>query len=760
VVNVTQRPRKIIFVTTGLRVGGAETMLTRLAMAQPGVADEITVVSLTPAEAYVGRLRARGITVLELRFDKLSAIPRGIFELAKLIAKSRPDIVQGWMYHGDLAALAALALSGWRRQTQLIWSIRCSDMDLRRYGVGLRFAVKACALLSAWPDLVIANSTAGLKSHLALGYHPRRAEVVANGIDVDAFRPDSAARHTVRMELGIPNDAIVLAHVARVDPMKDHHSFLSAMAELPELSALLIGAGTENLPSAPNLFPLGRRDDVARLLTAADFVVSSSRFGEGFSNALAEGMACGLPPIATDVGDARLLVGDTGLVVPRENPSALADAIRTLVRESATLRAERAVKARARIVENFPMPRAIARYTQLYMSVASPSIAEVPTTAQDRSTAAHSLPRRRVMFLYWGQRGAMSRFTLSLAETSKSMNQIDALISVSQENELFDKFKLADIKLFPIRTFTSRIGAITQAYRIVALRRSFAECLHAQRIEAIVVLMPHIWSPLISGIAKRMRIPYTVIVHDAMGHIGDPTALINHWLLYDAQRADRVVTLSRSVANELIASSSIPSERMSTLFLPNFYNRHESRPHRRNPSSPLRLLFFGRILPYKGLPLFVAALEKVRANGIPIEIGVYGEGKLGVEGQRLEALGAKIVNQWIPESEIDKIFSQYDALVLSHVEASQSGVVALAFGRGLPVVTTPVGGLTEQVVHEVNGLVADSVTSDALAAQIFRLATEPGLYGRLSETISRDFPQKSMRVFLERLMDCCFPFDR
>jgi glycosyltransferase involved in cell wall biosynthesis len=368
-VGVTLRPRKVLYVTAGLRGGGAEAMLTRLASAQPGVAHDITIVSLLPAEAHMERLGAGGVTVVELRFDKAGGIATGLFKLASLIAESRPDIVQGWMYHGDLAALVALVLSGRRRQTRLVWSIRCTAMDWRGYGVGLWLVVKACALLSGWPDLVTANAVAGLKSHLALGYRPRRAEVVANGIDIDEFRPDAAARRAVRTELGIADDAIVLAHVARVDAMKDHGSFLAAMAGLPDLSAILVGAGTENLPAAPNVLRLGRRHDVARLFAAADFVVSSSRRGEGFSNVLAEGMACGLAAVATDVGDAKLIVGDTGLIVSPESPDALAAAIRTLAAESAAARAERGSKARARIVENFAMPRAVQRYVDLYQSL-------------------------------------------------------------------------------------------------------------------------------------------------------------------------------------------------------------------------------------------------------------------------------------------------------------------------------------------------------------------------------------------------------
>jgi glycosyltransferase involved in cell wall biosynthesis len=370
-VGVILRSRKILYVTAGLRGGGAEAMLVRLATARPGVADEITIASLLPAEAHMGRLRAAGIEVIELRFDRGGGVAAGLARLARLIAKSRPDIVQGWMYHGDLAALVALVLSGRRRRTHLIWSIRCSAMDWRSYGLGLALIVKACALLSRWPDVVTANSAAGLKSHLALGYCPRRAEVVANGVDVDEFRPDAAARRAVRTELGIPDDAIVLVHVARVHAMKDHGSFLTAIAALPELSALLVGAGTENLPSARNLLRLGHRHDVARFFAAADFVVSSSRFGEGFSNVLAEGMACGLPAVATDVGDAKLIIGETGLVVPPERPDALAAAIRTLAAESAMVRAERGSRARARIVENFALEHPIRRYVELYESLGS-----------------------------------------------------------------------------------------------------------------------------------------------------------------------------------------------------------------------------------------------------------------------------------------------------------------------------------------------------------------------------------------------------
>ena len=366
---MSKRPRKIIYVTTDLRTGGAEAMLTRMVTAEPRLADEIIVASLLPIQAYGDRLRSAGVSVVEFNFDRIFGAPYGLVGLARLIAAHRPEIVQGWMYHGDLAALLALAISGRRGRTSLIWSIRCSELDLSRYGHILRWVIKACTLLSGRPDVVTANSVAGMKFHLARGYHPRRSEIIVNGIDLDEFKPDASARAAMRHRLGIKEDRVVVAHVARVDPMKDQKTFLAAMAELPDVHALTIGAGTERLSDMPNVSRLGRRDDVPALLAAADFVASSSAFGEGFSNAIAEGMACGLPAVATDVGDAREIIGDTGLVVPPRDHRALADAIRALAAESPAARTSRGIRARERIAERFSLDRAVARFAALYETV-------------------------------------------------------------------------------------------------------------------------------------------------------------------------------------------------------------------------------------------------------------------------------------------------------------------------------------------------------------------------------------------------------
>jgi glycosyltransferase involved in cell wall biosynthesis len=360
------RPRCILHVITDLYVGGAEITLSRVLAAKPGLADRSRVVSLLPSGFLAEELRAAGIPLVELNMRKPFGAVTGVLRLARLVAEWKPDIVQGWMYHGDLAALLALILSGRRRATRLAWNIRCSTLDFSRYSSLLRLVVRACAALSSFPDLVIANSQAGMDAHRTLGYRPRRAEIVPNGIDMEKFKPNPTCRMAVRRELGIPEEAIVLAHVARLDPMKDHAGFLQAMTQLSDLHALLVGAGTDSLTAPPNVHRLGRRSDIPRLLAAADFIVSSSAFGEGFSNALAEGMACGLPPIATDVGDAVIIVGDSGLVIPPRDVAALTDAIRAMVQETHQQRAARGIAARAHIAGHFSLELAHERFKQVY----------------------------------------------------------------------------------------------------------------------------------------------------------------------------------------------------------------------------------------------------------------------------------------------------------------------------------------------------------------------------------------------------------
>ena len=360
---------RVMHVITGLTRGGAESQLATLLRAAAPDMGRAVVVSLLPGGAHRAVLESAGIPVHDLGMARgrpsLLAFPR----LARLIRRYRPHFLHAWMYHAQLLATLTLAISGRWRGTRLIWGVRGSELDFACYGRSLRWVVRSCGWLSSWPDAVLFNSEAGITAHRDLGFRPRRSELIDNGIDTERFRPDPALRSQVRAELGIAPTADLIAHVARVDPMKDHATFLAALGKLARAEALLIGPDTERLATPANVHALGARDDVERLLAASDLIVSSSAFGEGFSNALAEGMAAGLPAVATEAGDSARIVGATGRLVPPHEPAALAEAMAALLDESRAARAARGAEARRRVESRFSIARAVDAHGVLYASL-------------------------------------------------------------------------------------------------------------------------------------------------------------------------------------------------------------------------------------------------------------------------------------------------------------------------------------------------------------------------------------------------------
>ncbi|MBM3527021.1 MAG: glycosyltransferase [Alphaproteobacteria bacterium] len=356
----------VLHVISGLGAGGAESSLANLARAlqQRGMPQH--VVSIGDEGVHGSELRDAGVGLTALNVASTLQAPAAVARLTGVLRRLRPQIVQGWMYHGNLAAALAHRFAPGRAGRHLLWNLRASNMDAARYGRVIRCG----AALSAWPEVVIANSEAGAEFHASRGFRPRRSLVIANGIDVDRFAPDPAARQALRTELGIPQDAVVVIHVARVDPMKDHATFLAAMAATSGVVGVMVGGRTGSLRTPPNVRAMGLRHDVARLLAMGDIVISTSAFGEGFSNAIAEGMGAGLVPIATDVGDARRIVGDSGRVVPPVDPAALAAAIAAEAALTPAERAARGARARTRIVENFSLAKAVDAYERLYAALA------------------------------------------------------------------------------------------------------------------------------------------------------------------------------------------------------------------------------------------------------------------------------------------------------------------------------------------------------------------------------------------------------
>jgi glycosyltransferase involved in cell wall biosynthesis len=373
---------RVLHIISGLNEGGAEAVLYRLCTFSVKRAGDI-VASLTSGGVYAARLRAAGLKVHELAMPRGRLTVDGLAKLYQIIKSTRPDLVQTWMYHADMVGglMAKLA-----HQDGVVWGLHNSSLDRSAISRSTGWVVKACALLSgAIPARIISCSEKARDFHVYLGYPPERIIVVPNGYDCELFAPDPGRRWAIRHELGLSHNEPLIGTVARFHPQKDHKNLLDALAMLANgLGApkcVLVGTGmdaaNEELATliharglGDRLHLVGMRTDVPAIMNALDIHVLASA-AEAFPNVVAEAMACGTPCVVTDVGDAPLIVGCTGWIVPPMNSGALADAMELALHalREPTSWERRQQACRARIVDNFTLDKMVAGYEALWRRV-------------------------------------------------------------------------------------------------------------------------------------------------------------------------------------------------------------------------------------------------------------------------------------------------------------------------------------------------------------------------------------------------------
>ena len=326
---------KVLFFIRSLEVGGSQRQLTMLSegLARRGH-DVIAAVfytgkqiELTPSQSAI-RVVALGKSG---RWDVVGPLTR----LRRLMLTERPDVIYALL--PMQTALAAL-LRPRRLAARLVFGIRSAGVEANRYDALVALTYRLEALLARRADLIIANADAGRADAISRGFPSDRVVVIANGIDTDVMRPDAEGGRERRRAWGIADDALVIGCVARLDPMKDHASFLGAAArftaQVPTARFVCVGDGAaayraeleelaQSLGLADRVVWAGEIAKVTAAYNAFDITTLPSAFGEGFPNVIGESMACGIPVVATDVGDARAIIGELGEVVPPKRPDLL-----------------------------------------------------------------------------------------------------------------------------------------------------------------------------------------------------------------------------------------------------------------------------------------------------------------------------------------------------------------------------------------------------------------------------------------------------
>jgi glycosyltransferase involved in cell wall biosynthesis len=377
----------VLCLITALVGGGAEMMLYRLMSRLDRTKFNPQVISMMDHGPVSEKIRALGIPVRSLGMSQGMPNPLALLKLVRWLQCDRPDVIQTWMYHADLFGSFAAKLVGNRA---ISWNIRNSNLSGEESKGLTHVTVRLCAGLSRWaPRKIVCCSESAREVHTALGYASDNMVVIPNGYDLDTFKPDLAARQSVRMELQIFETALVIGLVARFDPQKDHRIFLMAAGllhrDMPDVHFILCGEEItkQNLDLMrwikdagiqDRCHLLGRRDDIPRINATFDIATLSSSFGEAFPNVVAEAMSCGIPCVVTDVGDAALIVGETGMVVPSRNPAALADAWRAMLNMDRETRTKLGLTARQRVMENYNLSKIVSCYESLFEELACKSL--------------------------------------------------------------------------------------------------------------------------------------------------------------------------------------------------------------------------------------------------------------------------------------------------------------------------------------------------------------------------------------------------
>ncbi len=378
----------VVHVITDLGQGGAEAMLEKLILASRAATPEVAhrVVSLRSVGTVGARLVAAGVAVDALGATGLASLPACLRRLTALLRQTPPrTIVQTWMYHADLIG----GLAARRAGRLVVWNIRQTGLERADIGRTTRAVVRACGLLSSrLPARILCNARAAIAAHARFGYDTGRFEVIPNGFDTARIARDEAGAARVREAWRLHGDDIAVGLVARLDPQKDHATFVRAAAiaaaRLPALRFVLVGRGIpesaalRELISKANLearFVLdGQRSDIAAVMSALDVFCLSSR-AEGFPNVLGEAMACETPAVTTDCGDARVVLGDDARVAPVGDAAALAERIVRVCALPAPQRRALGAGDRARIVREFDIRQVWYTYLALYTRLAGACVA-------------------------------------------------------------------------------------------------------------------------------------------------------------------------------------------------------------------------------------------------------------------------------------------------------------------------------------------------------------------------------------------------
>ena len=307
---------KIVHIISSLDVGGCEKILYDILNFDKSKKSKTLIISLNPEGYYKKKLEQAGYLVLSLNFKK--NIFKSIFLFNKFILNFKPDIIQGWMYHGNFFGLIAKAILF--KKTTLFWNIRQTMYDINLEKKSTKIIIYIGKLFSKYPKKILCNSQISISQHIKYGYS-NNFKLIRNGIDTDKFKIQPSLGTNFRKKYGIDENADCIGLIARYHPMKDHNFFIKSILRIlnnKNIMVIIVGKDIERkkkeiIKIVPNdvinkFILIDEYDNINEILNSLNIICITSRWGEGMSNILIEAMSTGLSCISSDIGDNKFLV--------------------------------------------------------------------------------------------------------------------------------------------------------------------------------------------------------------------------------------------------------------------------------------------------------------------------------------------------------------------------------------------------------------------------------------------------------------------
>jgi glycosyltransferase involved in cell wall biosynthesis len=371
---------KLLFVTTGLNIGGAERAMHSIINNGLGERHTIKVISLRDSGHFGERFASDGIEVCCLNLQNPIKLFLSILKGVKFARKFEPDLIQGWMYHGNIFSLLLGRFT--RAKPKVYWGIRQTLYDIRKEKVLTQMIIRFEAKLSVLTDGIIYNSKKSQNQHESIGFSKENSIYIPNGFNLSVWKPDAEKRKVLRKEFEIPESSFVIGYIGRFHQMKNIELLFEVMervlSENTNLIFLIVGKNTDrkNLKLKPfydrlppqQIVSLGVRADIPAVIQCIDLLCLTSSWGEGFPNVIGEAMATGIPCVATDIGDSALVIGETGWIIPPNNIELLANCINVALSETTFAHNSRSVASRKVISENYDIAYIVDNYNNVYLN--------------------------------------------------------------------------------------------------------------------------------------------------------------------------------------------------------------------------------------------------------------------------------------------------------------------------------------------------------------------------------------------------------